>query len=1189
MPKIFKQPREIRVLASRFGAVGDGVTDDTAAIQAALDRTGAILDSYQSQGLSGPATCILGGGTYLISSTLTVRNGTTLRGDTNNPPYPNEFSGFGSNQNKYTGTQITCAQSFTGTEAINLEADNTSLENVILEGTNIDCGSTYTQIKIRNTAENRVSAGPWYRFTVSTPIDGPNPDFRQQAFEIWNPEIPFFQTGQYMEYQLSVIGGEGPFTFSVTANDFPDGISMDSNGLISGTATGNNTKPIETTFPEITVTDSRVSPGPRQFTRVFTCRNTYNEIFDQDANYPTADEPAFSYTLTTRYPQQANIRWKQKGLPDFLDFNELTGEITNNRAIVNGDVQIYNWKAYLYSVDISDLPGNSDEDTDKWQLLDTKAFRSEVRFADGGIRIIGGNTPTFTSGEAYTKQFHANGGYGQYTWSINDTRTTSEFGGTNATVVTSSSPYTGLTLNSTTGELTGTPTGVGENKVYLRCESTVDSGIFFEGLYFFKARNPGDVGEIITRSLPSASLGDAFSFQFNVTADSGSPYKYEAIGLPTGLSMDENTGIISGTPVGANYVDGVRIQWSCNVRNCTIRGFRSGGGIVSRGPSNVHRISGCLITICDTGIRSINQTWDSHFEDLYIFNCRTGLSFGPGTAGDTFSNSRIEFIHEWGLAAQTCHENDYSQIYFDTCGWAAVRLVDCRNNLFAGNRMFRSGRNMRGTGTKRNSLADQEYSTHMYLEDCEAITITGNIFDAGSSAEGNTLFVKDANPFDCIRPYTGIRMKNCRGMTILGNGLEGCVNRGMSADLGTFGRNEYIGFHAEGNSQSDRQFVPRDASLHHQEVYVANGNFRVWQRDTDFLIPAPTAAGITGFPVADCWICRVGGDQSVDQPVTISKGTDANFGFGTYLSLVKSAQLGGITGNQVLELSNFKSTGLKYLSNRNAVISFYAKSSESNTIRLKNNVYYDRDFSIPGARPLYSYTFNDFILTPSWKRYAVNVEYADLSEALTPGPNSSYGFIFEFPDKDADYDVQLTGVQVDFMDVSPMPSDVKGHAPTYEEEVAFCQKFYQHSKDWENGEFLRSWANNYRYDTNGVDWGPGDQTVWFETTSPVDAGRMYIPFHNPVDEIDTASAAGGDLTQFKLIATDMIDQQTNVDKFKFKQATNYISYYVANSNKNGVEIDFRAATGTPTAQSQAFAHWIFTTYTADTDGNGGYG
>lgn len=58
------------VHVQEFGAVGDGVADDTAAIQAALDAIGG----------SGGGVVSLPRGTFRVTSQLSVRSGTTLRG-----------------------------------------------------------------------------------------------------------------------------------------------------------------------------------------------------------------------------------------------------------------------------------------------------------------------------------------------------------------------------------------------------------------------------------------------------------------------------------------------------------------------------------------------------------------------------------------------------------------------------------------------------------------------------------------------------------------------------------------------------------------------------------------------------------------------------------------------------------------------------------------------------------------------------------------------------------------------------------------------------------------------------------------------------------------------------------------------------------------------------------------------------
>lgn len=61
-----------RLSIADFGAVGDGVTDDTAAIQAALDQTGGLLDG---------GVVLVPAGIYRVSQTLRVTRRTLLQGD----------------------------------------------------------------------------------------------------------------------------------------------------------------------------------------------------------------------------------------------------------------------------------------------------------------------------------------------------------------------------------------------------------------------------------------------------------------------------------------------------------------------------------------------------------------------------------------------------------------------------------------------------------------------------------------------------------------------------------------------------------------------------------------------------------------------------------------------------------------------------------------------------------------------------------------------------------------------------------------------------------------------------------------------------------------------------------------------------------------------------------------------------
>jgi glucan 1,3-beta-glucosidase len=79
-----------------FGAKGDGVTDDTAAIQAAIstgDSTG-LRDSPQFGTTGQPAMVYFPSGTYLIKSTIRSAIGTVLMGDPTDRPTIKAASNF---------------------------------------------------------------------------------------------------------------------------------------------------------------------------------------------------------------------------------------------------------------------------------------------------------------------------------------------------------------------------------------------------------------------------------------------------------------------------------------------------------------------------------------------------------------------------------------------------------------------------------------------------------------------------------------------------------------------------------------------------------------------------------------------------------------------------------------------------------------------------------------------------------------------------------------------------------------------------------------------------------------------------------------------------------------------------------------------------------------------------------------
>jgi Protein of unknown function (DUF4038)/Putative collagen-binding domain of a collagenase/Putative Ig domain len=100
----------------------------------------------------------------------------------------------------------------------------------------------------------------------------------------------------------------------------------------------------------------------------------------------------------------------------------------------------------------------------------------------------------------------------------------------------------GLSLNTGTGLISGTPTGAGTSTVTLGATNGTGTGNAALTLTVVAAQ------PVITSSATAnGTAGSAFTYQITAT---NTPTSYGATGLPTGLSVNSTTGLISGTPTG---------------------------------------------------------------------------------------------------------------------------------------------------------------------------------------------------------------------------------------------------------------------------------------------------------------------------------------------------------------------------------------------------------------------------------------------------------------------------------------------------------------------------------------------------------------------------------------------------------------------------------------------------------------
>jgi chitodextrinase len=101
----------------------------------------------------------------------------------------------------------------------------------------------------------------------------------------------------------------------------------------------------------------------------------------------------------------------------------------------------------------------------------------------------------------------------------------------------------GLSINTNTGMISGTPTVGGNSAVTLGATNSTGTGNATLTISI-----SGGQPVITSATTASGAVGTGFSYQITAT---NSPTSYEATGLPTGLSINSSTGLIAGTPTAA--------------------------------------------------------------------------------------------------------------------------------------------------------------------------------------------------------------------------------------------------------------------------------------------------------------------------------------------------------------------------------------------------------------------------------------------------------------------------------------------------------------------------------------------------------------------------------------------------------------------------------------------------------------
>jgi hypothetical protein len=325
--------------------------------------------------------------------------------------------------------------------------------------------------------------------------------------------LPAASGGSSYTTTLTATGGIKPYTWSITAGALPAGLTLHpATGVISGTS-----KAVGTADFTVTVTDSEtpadtasaaesitVDVAPLQVTAVALPQGTVGTLYAATLA-ATGGIPKYTWSITAG------------ALPAGLKLHPATG-------LISGTPTGTGTTDFTVTVTDTESPPAS-------------ASAVESITVPAAVEVTTVSLPGAVVGTPYTATLTAGGGVPPYTWSI-----------------PAGTLPAGLTLDPTTGVISGTPSAPGNASFTVEVTdsgSPPASAVASEVITLTVAPLV-----VSTTSLPAAVNGSPYSA--TLTATGGvAPYTWSitAGALPAGVTLDPSTGVLSGTPSATGTAD----------------------------------------------------------------------------------------------------------------------------------------------------------------------------------------------------------------------------------------------------------------------------------------------------------------------------------------------------------------------------------------------------------------------------------------------------------------------------------------------------------------------------------------------------------------------------------------------------------------------------------------------------------
>ena len=321
---------------------------------------------------------------------------------------------------------------------------------------------------------------------------------------------------------LGASGGTTPYTWSITSGSLPAGVSLNpATGVLAGTPTASGNFPIN-----VTVMDSAKQTATAVLSLSVAAAATPLKITSSGLTGGTANQ-SYSAALgasggTTPYTWSIT----SGSLPAGVSLNPATGVLAGTPTASG---------TYNPVVTVKDAGSPSQTAAAKLAI--------SIGAAAAPLKITSSALAGGTANQSYSAALGASGGTAPYSWSI-----------------TSGSLPAGVSLNPATGVLAGTPTASGKFNLGVSVKdvsSPSQTAAATLAIFVADAVTPL---KITSSVLAGATANQPYSAA--VSATGGTPpylWSVGAGGIPAGLSLGANNGVVSGTPTGTGTVSFIAV------------------------------------------------------------------------------------------------------------------------------------------------------------------------------------------------------------------------------------------------------------------------------------------------------------------------------------------------------------------------------------------------------------------------------------------------------------------------------------------------------------------------------------------------------------------------------------------------------------------------------------------------------